>query len=411
MDKDNKEIHSEMDVVNLSAYTTPVVEVVANNDWVSYGTDNDHFNTLVGYYKGSTTSSSIINGISSQIYGNGLEARDASLKPEQWAQFNNLLSKKDLKKIIFDRKLLGMAAIKVSYKNGRISKLRHWHMDTLRVEKADDNGDINNYYWSNNWKDVKKGDEVESFPAFGKSGKKKDEIYIIKPYVTGQFYYTQPDYAACLPYCELESQIGDYLINDVRNGFSGSLMINFNNGIPSKEVQRRTNQKVIRKFTGATGDKLLFNYNKSAETATTIERLQLDNAPDHYQYLADECVSKIIVGHRITSPLLVGVRENGNGFGSNADEIQVASLLLDKVLINSFREEIIDALDEILTVNNISLDLFFKTSIPRDFFEEAGLVEIDEEETNENTGEGEVEELKRLKLQMEEFLNNNLKNK
>ena len=152
-------------------------------------------------------------------------------------------------------------------------------------------------------------------------------------------------------------------------------MINFNNGVPSKDIQNITNRKVMNKFTGAGGSKILFNYNKNAEAATTIERLPLDNAPDHYKYLSDECRDKIIIGHRITSPLLIGVRDTNSGFGSNADEIETSSLLMDKVVVKGFQEELVDAIDEIMAVNNINLDLYFATVVPRDFMEDEEEIE------------------------------------
>ena len=371
----NNNATNSVDVIALSAYTTPIVEVSVKNDWVDYGSDNNHFNDLIEYNNGSTTSKSIINGLARMIYGSGLKAADDFKKPDEYAAMKSIIKDKELKKIIYDRKLLGMAAMKVSYNNGIVKSIKHWPMETLRAEKADDNGEINNYYWSNDWSLVKPSTEVNSFPAFGKSDSKKDEIYIVKPYVTGEFYYSKPDYSAALPYCLLESQIGDYLINDVKNGFSGSLMINFNNGVPSKEIQNLTNRKVMKKFTGAGGSKILFNYNKNAEAATTIERLPLDNAPDHYQYLSDECRNKIIVGHRITSPLLIGVRESGSGFGSNADEIETSSLLMDKVVVKGFQEELVDAISEVMAVNNINLDLYFATVVPRDFMEDEEEIE------------------------------------
>ena len=371
----NNNATNSVDVIALSAYTTPLITVVAKNDWVDYGHDNNHFNELIEYNNGSTTSKSIVNGLSRMIYGSGLKAADDFKKPDEYAAMKSIIKDKELKKIIYDRKLLGMAAMKVSYNNGAVKSIKHWPMETLRAEKADDNGEINNYYWSNDWSLVKPSTEVNSFPAFGKSDSKKDEIYIVKPYVTGEFYYSKPDYSAALPYCLLESQIGDYLINDVKNGFSGSLMINFNNGVPSKDIQNITNRKVMNKFTGAGGSKILFNYNKNAEAATTIERLPLDNAPDHYKYLSDECRDKIIIGHRITSPLLIGVRDTNSGFGSNADEIETSSLLMDKVVVKGFQEELVDAIDEIMAVNNINLDLYFATVVPRDFMEDEEEVE------------------------------------
>ena len=181
-----------MEVVNLSAYTTPRIVVEAKDDWVSYGDNNDHFNELIGYYKGSTTNGSIINGLSGLIYGGGLDATDSNKKPDEYAALKSLIKEKELKKIIFDRKLLGMAAIKVSYINGKVKSLKHWRMETLRAEKADESGEINNYYWCADWNELGKNDKPNSFPAFGKGNGKQDEIYIVKPYVTGEFYYSQP---------------------------------------------------------------------------------------------------------------------------------------------------------------------------------------------------------------------------
>ena len=61
------------------------------------------------------------------------------------------------------------------------------------------------------------------------------EIFIVKPYLSGYHYYTPIDYSGALPYAKLEEEISDYLINDVQNGFSGTKIINFNNGIPPEE--------------------------------------------------------------------------------------------------------------------------------------------------------------------------------
>ena len=368
-----------MEILSLSTYTAPTTIEHVNKDFVYYGYENDYFDELIDHYNGSTTNGSIINGISSLIYGQGLAAKDAHLKPMQWAQLHAILKPRELKKIILDRKMLGMAAMQITYEGGKIKTITHFPMDKLRAEKANTKGEIEQWYYHRNWCEMKTGDDPTPIKAFGKGNKKGNEIYIIKPYVTGSFYYPSPDYVQALPYAKLEAEIGDYLINDTINGFSGSMMVNFNNGIPTSQQQREIKQKVVSNLTGATGQKVMVNFNKNGDTATTMERFALDNAPDHYQYLSNECRNKLIVGHRITSPLLIGVRESGSGFGSNADEIKTASTLMDNVLIKSFQIEFVDALNEILTSNDMSLDLYFKTSQPLDFQDEV----IIEEEVKE----------------------------
>lgn len=69
-------------------------------------------------------------------------------------------------------------------------------------------------------------------------------------------YYAYPDYQGAVPYALLEQEIGDYLINEVQNGFSGTKVVNFNNGVPSEEQQSIISQKVLNKLTGSRGQKL-----------------------------------------------------------------------------------------------------------------------------------------------------------
>jgi hypothetical protein len=102
---------------------------------------------------------------------------------------------------------------------------------------------------------------------------------------------------------------------------------------------------------------------------TTVEDIPLNDAPAHYEYLSNECFNKLIVGHRVTSPMLLGIRNGDGGLGNNADEIKTATLLFDNIVIKPYQLEIIEALDEILYYNEINLKLYFKTIQPLEFTE------------------------------------------
>ena len=60
-------------------------------------------------------------------------------------------------------------------------------------------------------------------------------------------------------------------------------------------------EDVKRKLTGARGEKVIVAFNESKDNKTTVEDLPLNDAPAHYEYLASEAASKIMVGHRVTS--------------------------------------------------------------------------------------------------------------
>jgi hypothetical protein len=353
-------------VLNLSAYTTPVIQESKRDAWVDYGEDNNYYSFLLDRYTNSTTNNAIINNISRLVYGRGLSAVDASRKPNEYAQAMAMFSKECLRKIAIDRKMLGQFAIQVHYndKHDRILKAFHMPVNLLRAEKCNKDGEIEAYYYSDDWTDVKKYPPVR-IPAYGYS-KDKIEILFSKPYAVGMKYYAYPDYQGAVPYALLEEEIADYLINEVQNGFSGTKVVNFNNGVPTEEQQSIITNKVLSKLTGSKGQKVIVAFNDNMDTKTTVDDLPLNDAPEHYTYLSEECMRKIMLGHNVTSPLLFGIA-GANGFSSNADELQNSFILFNNMVIKPLQDEILEALDTILSYNGISLNLFFKTLKPLEF--------------------------------------------
>jgi len=358
---------SEFFVTKLAAYTAPEVVELKNKDWVQYGIDNNYFNYIIDVNNNSTTCRAITIGISNMIYGKGLAAHDADKRPEQYAQMMSLFKKSDLRKFINDYKVLGMAAFQLVYQDGRVKEVHHFPMETLRAEKCNDDGEIEGWYYSNHWDNLKPTEKPERIPAFGFGKANGVEMYVLKPYEAGKYYYSSPDWSSAMPYAVLEDEIGDYLINDCINGFSGTKVVNFNNGVPDPEKMQSIKSDVLGKLTGSRGEKVIVAFNNNSESKTTIDDIPLNDAPQHYQYLADECFRKLIVGHRVTSPMLLGIREGNDGLGNNAEEIKNATQLFDNIVIQCFQDQVIECLDAILSVNDIALDLYFKTLKPLDF--------------------------------------------
>lgn len=373
---------SEFFVTNLAAYTSPEVVELKNKDWVQYGVDNNYFNYIIDVNNNSTTCRAITIGISNMIYGKGLAAHDADKRPEQYAQMMSLFKKSDLRKFINDYKVLGMAAFQLVYQDGKVKEVHHFPMETLRAEKCNDEGEIEGWYYSNHWDNLKPTEKPERIPAFGFGKANGVEMYVLKPYEAGKYYYSSPDWSSAMPYAVLEDEIGDYLINDCINGFSGTKVVNFNNGVPDPEKMQSIKSDVLGKLTGSRGEKVIVAFNNNSESKTTIDDIPLNDAPQHYQYLADECFRKLIVGHRVTSPMLLGIREGNDGLGNNAEEIKNATQLFDNIVIQCFQDQVIECIDAILSVNSIALDLYFKTLKPLDF-SDIDIVnkEIIEEET------------------------------
>lgn len=385
---------SKVRVVNLSTYTAPKITENKQNDFVAYGEDNNYYQYLIDQYQGSPTNNAIINGITEMIYGKGLSATNSDKKPMEYAEAITLFKKEDLKKICSDFYLLGQATLQIYYNvdRSKIVKVEHFPVQTLRAEKADKNGEIKGFYYFHDWSKFTPRDKAKRIPAFG-SGNNAIEILCIKPYRAGYFYYTPVTYQGALPYCELEAEVANYHINNIQNGMAPSMLMNFNNGTPDEESRELIERRIYEKFSGSSNaGKFILAFNDNAESAATIDPVQLSDAHNQYQFLSDEATNKILVGHRLSSPLLLGIRTGNNGLGSNADELKQASILFDNMVIRVQQEYILDALDSVLAFNNVSLNLYFKTLQPLEFTDLEGNI-VDDETREEETGVEDKNEL------------------
>lgn len=373
-------------IVNLSTYTTPEVKEYKNKEWVAYGEDNNYYQYLIDRYNGSATNNAAINGISQMIFGRGLDATNSNKRPDEYAQMKSLLKDDDVRKLSYDLKLMGQCAMQVIYnkKHTRIVEVAHFPIETLRSGKANEEGEIDSYYYMADWSDVKPSDEPERLSAFG-SSKDEIEIYCVKPYRAGFYYYSPVDYQGGLQYAELEEEIANYHLNNIMNGLAPSMLINFNNGIPDEEERSIIESKIREKFSGSSNaGRFILSFNDNNESGASIEPVQLSDAHQQYQFLSEESMSKVMVSHRIISPMLLGIKDS-TGLGNNADELKTASILMDNTVIRPFQTLLINAFDNILAFNGITLNLYFRTLQPLEFvdLENAMTKEQVEEETGE----------------------------
>ena len=372
---------NDLRVINLSSYTTPKVVEYKNKEWIGYGDDNNYFRYLIDRYNGSPTNNAIINAISAMIYGKGLDATDSSRKPEEYAKMVSLFNNDCIRKLCYDLKLMGQCSIQIIYSKDRktIAQVEHFPVETLRAEKSGEDGEINAYYYFHDWAEYKPQSKLKRIPAFSKSNESIEILYI-KPYRAGYHYYSPVDYQGGLQYAELEEEVGNFHLNNIMNGMSPSMLINFNNGVPNEEERELIEQRISQKFSGSSNaGKFILAFNDNAETAASIDPVQLSDAHQQYQFLSEESTRKIMVAHRIVSPMLIGIKDQ-SGLGNNADELKTASILLDNTVIRPFQHLLIDCFDKILAYNKISLNLYFKTLQPLEFTD---LENVEDEETKE----------------------------
>lgn len=385
-------------VLNLAEYEKPNIVENRQSEWVTFGKDNEYFDFLIERYKNSTTNNAVINAITHLIYGRGLSALDANRKPNEYAMFISMLAKEDVRKLVTDFYMLGQGALQIHYSKDRksIAKAYHIPVQLLAPEKCDSDGEINNYFYCDNWKNTREY-KPRPIPAFGKS-KESIEILYIRPYSVGMKYFNYPFYQGALPYATLEEEISDYLINDVQNGFSGTKVVNIV-GSFTEEQQRQRSNKIQQKLTGSKGQKVIVSFSENKEMNTEVTDIPLNDAPEHYQYLSDECTDKILRGHKVVSGLIFGITK-ANGFSSNADELKTATTLFDNMVIRPIQDMLCDAIDQILVFNGISLKLYFRTLQPLEF------IDLENTQTQEQVAEKTGTQLSEINAELSEILTN-----
>jgi len=377
---------SSLKFVNLGTYTSPLISEEQNQEFVKYGADNDYYGYLLDLFNGSPTNSAAINGTAQLIAGSGLDATDSSKKPNDYAVMRKLFKDETLSRLAIDLKLFGGCSMQVIYNEDRskIVQVEHYPVETLRAERANEDGDITGYYYAADWTDVRTSDDIKRIPAFGFSNEDMEMLFI-KPYKSGYYYYSPVDYQGGTQYIEMEAEISNFHLNSLKNGMNPSLLLNMNSGVPDEDTQREIENKIYQKYVGTSNSgRFILAFNNSAEEAASVETIQLSDAHQQYQFLSTESSQKIIISHRITSPLLLGINKE-SGLGSNADELKNASILYDNSIVRPFQDLILRGFDEILAYNDISLNLYIKTLQPLEFIdlENANTLEEIEEQTGQ----------------------------
>ena len=373
--------------MQFASYTAPAIVEHKNKHWVEYGEDNDYYQYLIDLYLGSPTNNAAIKGIADLVYGLGLEVVKSDRNLKGYIEFKKLIKPDCIRAVTLDLKMLGQYAfhcVKSKDKKSYV-KVSHWPIQTLRPERCNDKGEIEGWYFCADWAKLKRGQQPKRFASFGFDENENECILVVKPYSTGSYYFAPVDYQGGTQWADLECEISNYHINNIKNGLAPSMLINFNNGQPPEEVRNAIEGQINAKWSGSSNaGRAIISFNDSKETATEITPVQLSDAHNQYEFLSRESTQKIMLAHRIVSPMLLGIKDN-TGLGNNADELRSASILFDNIVIRPFQRLIIEGVEKVLNANGISLEMYFKTLQPLEFTDLSGK-EVTEEVKEQEMG-------------------------
>ena len=137
----------------------------------------------------------------------------------------------------------------------------------------------------------------------------------------------------------LDAQVSRFHANNIANGLAPSMFVQFRNGTPSPEERREVYKEIEKTFQGTENAGRFFL--AFSEPGKELQVTPIDSANDDYYILLEERISsRILTAHRITSPLLLGIKDS-TGFSSNAEEIKVAYAHFEGTVVEPKRKKII----------------------------------------------------------------------
>ena len=334
-----------MDLLKLNEYQErSYAERPSNMGYVSYGDDNLFPQYLIDLFKSSATHNALCTSIAYMIYGDGVQADtlDARLKIQEWGLQD------EIRKACLDLKIQGGFALEVVYSIDRttIAKVRHCPFENVRSAEVNDDEKVDFYYYSKDWGDRRQ--EPEVIKSFDPEAAVEHPVQIlyVKPFSPGSYYYPKPDYIGSINYIELDKEIGVYHINNIKNGLAPSFTIHFKNGVPAQEERRKIRNDIERQLAGATNaGKFIITYSDSPDRKPDFEPFPLSDADKQYQFLSTEVSDKIMVGHRVVSSAMFGVKTAGQL--GNTQELEIASTLFDRQVVKPYQSIVTQALESV----------------------------------------------------------------
>ena len=358
--------------INLETQTAPIIQEVQGKDYIEYGTEewrNLYPQFLIDLYYNSSTHAAIINATAEMIAGEDLVVEDKDTDLDAYVElkkfFRHANGKETLhqvvKKLAFDFKLQGAYAIHIIWNTEKTKIVEVYHVPVERVRAGIPNnlGQIDTYYISSNWANERENPPTE-IAAFNTNDRTAtSQLLYTGAYSPNMDCYHTPDYIAANNWALVDQRVAEFHLNNIENGFSGSYFISFANGVPTQEERFQIEQSLTDKFTGARNSgKFILTFSDDKTRTPEITPIAVSNASEQYLALQELLVQNILTGHRVTSPMLMGIKSD-TGLGSNVDELNAAANFYLNTVVQPLQNHILGTLQTIFSVNNIDLPVSF----------------------------------------------------
>lgn len=324
---------------------TLVEKKIQGRDYINYGEDNNFPEYLWSLYNRSALLQSIINGTADYVYGNGVVMHWSGMFPNSEVNKDGDTIDDIVKRIATDYMIFGgfcLHVIKNQY--GNISEIYWIDMRNIRLSE-----DKKIAYYSDRWNKYRCN--VIEYELFDPNRTDQRQfIYYFNGHLTRGVYPT-PRYIGALAAVETSCEIGRYHLNNIINNFTPSVLISFNNGVPSETEKGKIEDRLKEKFAG-TGNagKFMVSFNEDKDHETTISRIADDGLDKKYEALVESTRKEIFISFRAT-PALFGLNPENTGFSKQ--EFLESFELYNKTVVQPIQKDIERAFGKIFNMSDI----------------------------------------------------------
>jgi hypothetical protein len=299
-----------------------------NGLWIEYGDTNTYPNYLLDvYHNKSNKHKAIINKKVNMTTGNGIQDPVTTelnkFLDNNWGEFDveELAVKCD-----FDLEIYGGFSLQVRW---NIDGTKVVALDYIPFHKVRLSTDDNKVYISKDWANVRKADNKPiEYQKFSKklAVKYPTQIFYFLTDTVGQEYYPIPYYSSTLNWIELDYEISNFHLSSVRNGFMPGFILNFATGIPTLEEMEGAYKEFERKYTGSeNAGKFILTFSEGQEQQPTLTPIGLNDSDERFIMLHKEMKEEIFIGHEVTSPMLFGIRTEGQ-LGGRSEMLEALAI-------------------------------------------------------------------------------------
>ena len=355
--------HSAPMLVNLgAAMPQEAVEKETPKGWVTLGEANLFSDYLIDLYYSSPVHSALTMSIAFMIAGKEFKSNN----PAAQREIDRLKLNSIRRPITLDAKMQGGYYLEIIWSVDRttVAKINHLPYENVRLAVANDEDVIPGVYYSKDWNDIRKKKNIPTFIPMYNPTTKSDEpsqVLFVGIMTPGSAYYPKPDYYSAINYIEITREISEFYRAFLSNGMAPSYFLHMNNGIPDPEEQMAIRRNWETMMGAKKAGKVVFTFNESADRAPRLDLVPMSDADKQWMELSTQSRENILAAHRVTSPLLFGIRDAG-GLGSNADEMKQAYRIFNKNIIEPYQQIVTDSIEEVFKAMGITADVYIESN-------------------------------------------------